>query len=78
MNIKIYFLNEKECFVCIEEGEKKELFVEVINENLYGFFLMVLIGVLVFGGVFLVLLVFKIYLSNNIYYISCKINILED
>lgn len=78
MNIKIYFLNEKECFVRIEEGEKKELFVEVINENLYGFFLMVLIGVLVFGGVFLVLLAFKIYLSNNIYYISCKINILED
>lgn len=78
MNIKIYSLNEKECFVRIEEDEKKGLFVGIVNENLYGFFLMVLIGVLVFGGVFLVLLAFKIYLSNNIYYISCKINILED
>ncbi|MFP6055645.1 hypothetical protein ACLF93_05190 [Helicobacter pylori] len=78
MNIKTHSSNEKERFVRIEEDEKKELFAEATNENSHGLSLMNLIGVLVFGGAFLALLAPKIYLSNNIYYISRKINTLED
>ncbi|RKV55815.1 hypothetical protein [Helicobacter pylori] len=74
MNIKTHSSNEKERFVRIEEDEKKEF----ANENPHGLSLMNLIGVLVFGGAFLALLAPKIYLSNNIYYISRKINTLED
>ncbi len=72
MNIKTHSSNEKERFVRIEEDEKKELFAEATNENPHGLSLMALIGVLVFGGAFLALLAPKIYLSNNIYYISRK------
>ncbi|WP_033794237.1 hypothetical protein [Helicobacter pylori] len=78
MSIKNHLLNEKERFVRIEESEKKELFDGAANENSHGISLMALIGVLVFGGAFLALLAPKIYLSNNIYYISSKINALED
>ncbi|GAA7131188.1 hypothetical protein ID0278_14680 [Helicobacter pylori] len=78
MNIKTHSSNEKERFVRIEEDEKKELFAEAANENPHGLSLMALIGVLVFGGAFLALLAPKIYLSNNIYYISRKINTLEN
>ncbi|WP_367713197.1 hypothetical protein, partial [Helicobacter pylori] len=77
MSIKSHSSNEKERFVHIEEDEKKELFAETANENPHGLSLMALIGVLVFGGAFLALLAPKIYLSNNIYYISRKINTLE-
>ncbi len=78
MNITSHSSNEKERFVRIEEDEKKELFAGTANENSHGLSLMALIEVLVFGGAFLALFVPKIYLSNNIYYISRKINILED
>ncbi len=78
MSIKNHSSNEKEHFIRIEGDEKKELFVGTANENPHGLSLMALIGVLVFGGAFLALLVPKIYLSNNIYYISRKINTLED
>ncbi|PUD24794.1 hypothetical protein KVC53_03575 [Helicobacter pylori] len=77
MNIKTHSSNEKERFVHIEEDEKKELFAGTANENSHGLSLMNLIGVLVFGGAFLALLAPKIYLSNNIYYISRKINTIE-
>ncbi len=77
MNIKTHSSNEKERFVRIDEDEKKE-FAGTANENSHGLSLMNLIGVLVFGGAFLALLAPKIYLSNNIYYISRKINTLED
>ncbi|ANH42452.1 hypothetical protein AA971_03035 [Helicobacter pylori] len=78
MSIKNHSLNEEERFVRIEENEKKELFARTADENPHGLSLMALIGVLVFGGAFLALLAPKIYLSNNIYYISRKINTLED
>lgn len=78
MNITSHSSNEKERFVCIEEDEKKELFAGTTNENSHGLSLMALIEVLVFGGAFLALFAPKIYLSNNIYYISRKINTLED
>ncbi|AFI05245.1 hypothetical protein [Helicobacter cetorum] len=71
-------LKSQEHFVRIEDYEKKELFAETTNENSHGLSLMVLIGVLVVGGIFLALLVPKVYLSNNIYYTSRKINALED
>ncbi|GAA7118550.1 hypothetical protein HpBGD34_12670 [Helicobacter pylori] len=78
MSIKNHSSNEKERFIRIEKDEKKELFARTADENLHGLSLMNLIGVLVFGGAFLALLAPKIYLSNNIYYISRKINTLED
>ncbi|RKU89307.1 hypothetical protein DB320_03735 [Helicobacter pylori] len=62
----------------IEESEKNALFNAITPKQEHGLSLMALIGVLVFGGAFLALLAPKIYLSNNIYYISRKINTLED
>ncbi len=78
MSITSHSSNEKERFIRIEEDEKKELFAGTANENSHGLSLMALIEVLVFGGTFLALFAPKIYLSNNIYYISRKINTLED
>ncbi|WQS94131.1 hypothetical protein E5D98_04380 [Helicobacter pylori] len=62
----------------IDESEKNALFDVITPKQEHGISLMALIEVLVFGGAFLALFAPKIYLSNNIYYISRKINVLED
>ena len=69
---------KKERFVRIEEDEKKGLFAGTANENSARPFFNGFNRGIGFGGAFLALLAPKIYLSNNIYYISRKINTLED
>ncbi|WP_104747641.1 hypothetical protein [Helicobacter cetorum] len=71
-------LIHQERFVRVEDKEKKELFFEDQEEVSYGLSLKSLLLVLIIGGIFLGMLVPKIYFSNNIYYTSRKINALED
>ncbi|CAJ99707.1 hypothetical protein [Helicobacter acinonychis] len=78
MNTENALNHQKDHLMRIEEGEKNALFDTIAPKEEHGLSLTALIGVLVFGGAFLALLVPKIYLSNNIYYISRKLNALED
>ncbi|WP_104713411.1 hypothetical protein [Helicobacter cetorum] len=73
------FLNQ-ERFVRVEDKEKKELFAEEVQreELSYGLSSRILLAVLILGIISIGVLVPKIYLSNNIYYVSRKIDALQD